>query len=63
MKISKSALKEYISLWIALEIGIAIYVMMELGTSGLAKKFCEHFPMDECDEIDWEYYGERPPGQ
>ncbi len=61
MKLSKKELKEFALLWIALEIVIALYIMMELGIPGLAKKFCEHLPMDECDEIDWEYYGEEEP--
>jgi hypothetical protein len=57
MKISKKELKEYVQLWIVFEIVIAIWIMADLGLSGLARKFCDHFPMDECAEIDWEYYG------
>jgi len=57
MKISKKELKESVRLWIVFEIVIAIWLMTQLGISGLAKEFCERFPMDECAEIDWEYYG------
>jgi len=56
-KISRRELKEFVQLWIVLEIVIAIWLIRELGVSGLARKFCDHFPQDRCEEIDWEYYG------
>ena len=61
MKMSKKELKDLVRLWIILEILIAIYIIRELGIPGLARKFCESFPMDECAEIDWAYYGEPEP--
>jgi len=56
-RISKKELKEFVRIWIVLEIVIALWISTELGLSGLAWKFCEHFPQQRCDEIDWAYYG------
>lgn len=57
MKVSKKEVKEYVRLWIVFEIIVALCIIQRLGSSGLARKFCEHFPMEQCREIDWEYYG------
>jgi len=57
MKISKKELKGYVRLWITIEIVIAFVIIKQLGLPGLAKQFCERFPLDDCAEIDWEYYG------
>lgn len=50
---------EFVKLWIVLEIIIALFIINSLGMSGLARKFCDVFPMEKCEEIDWEYYGEE----
>jgi len=56
----KKEVLEFAKLWIVLEIIIALFIIDRLGMSGLARKFCDIFPTEKCEEIDWEYYGETP---
>lgn len=55
--ISKKDLAGLAKLWIAFEIVVAILIVENLGLSGLAREYCDRFPTDACEEIDWEYYG------
>jgi len=55
--ISKKDLAGLAKLWIAFEIVIGLLIVKELGLSGLAKEYCDRFPMERCEEIDWEHYG------
>jgi len=38
---------------LAIGMVVASWMWMDSGTEGMAKMFCNSFPVETCEEIDW----------
>jgi hypothetical protein len=44
---------EILKRWLVLELVFTVLIAAHLGVEGLARMFCDVFPVEECEEIDW----------